>query len=77
MIVNIIGGSVVIIKLIHESGNDTCRNFGRQQGVKHFFKFEGPNVQLVNVGIKTNAGYSIITFTADLGPRVVNNVRLA
>ena len=56
MIVNIIGGSVVIIKLIHESGNDTCRNFGWQHDVKHFFKFEGPNVQLVNVGINSNAG---------------------
>ena len=67
----------MIIKLIQESGNDTCRNFGLQQDVKHSFKLDGPNVQLVNVGIMTNAGYSMITFTADFGPSVMNNVKVA
>ena len=49
----------MITKLIHESGNDTLRDFGWQHDVKHFLIFDGPNVQFVNVGINSNAGYTV------------------
>ena len=51
-----IGGKVVIIKLIQESGNDTLRDLGRQQYEQHFVKLDGPKVQMVNVGIRSKAG---------------------